>query len=297
MTAVHEKPRQLPSIHSLDEKERKEHVRGIYDRRSRFQREFGADAVEFDCTEHARLLRDEIIRLLNARGVAVPEGRLEQLHRHIGPELKKYGFDDGVNKISSLLYDTDDAFTACYHDFVKEAAGRHFPYPVYFQATPTVRIHCPDGENSHHYPRYHTDIGYGHPPEEINIWIPLTSPQPPQFHGFRRMDVAHSREVLEQFGFDFDPFIERAVNDKPFDNRLNDVAPQVETPFGKFTAFDSRCIHTGEPLQIHTRVSIDIRLMPVEDFVKLSLEYQGTGRRRMRYVPGQAYHALSSEKL
>jgi hypothetical protein len=242
-------------------------------------------------------LRSEIIRLLEAKGVAVPGGKLEQLHRHIGPELKKYGFDDGVNKVSSLLYETDDGFTRSYHRFVKEAVGRHFAYPFYFQATPTVRVHCPDGENSHHYPRYHTDIGYGHPPQEINVWIPLTSPMAPQYHGFRRTDVAHSREILEQFGFDFAPFIDRAVQDKPFNIRLNDVSPQVETKFGQFTAFDSRCIHTGEPLQLHTRVSIDIRIMPVADFEELSIEYQGTGRRRMRYVPGHGYHSLSSEEL
>jgi len=287
----------LPSVHSLNEAQRSDLVRKTYDATSRFQREFGKDAMDLDCKEHAQELRAEIIRLLTAKGVTVPERKLEQLHRHIGPELKKYGFDDGVNKVSSLLYDTDDAFTKAYHRFMKEAVGRHFPYPFYFQATPTVRLHCPDGENSHHYPRYHTDIGYGHPPAEINIWIPLTEAAPPQYHGFRRTDVAHSRDLLAQFGFNFDPFIDRAVKDRAFNMLLNDVSPQVETPLGMFTAFDSRCIHTGEPLQIHTRVSIDVRIMPVEDFAALPVEYQGTGRRRMRYVPGHGYHIHSSQEL
>jgi hypothetical protein len=287
----------LPSVHSLGEEERKALVRETYARQSRFQREFKTDAAEFDCGAIAHELRGEIVRLLIAKGVAVPEGNLEQLHRHIGPELRKYGLDDGVNKVSSLLYDTDDAFTASYHRFIAKSVAKHFPYPFYFQATPTVRVHCPDGENSHHYPRYHTDIGYGHPPEEINIWMPLTEPAAPQYHGFRRTDVAHSRDILTQFGFDFAPFIERAVRDRPFNIRLNDVSPQVTTPMGAFTAFDSRSIHTGEPLALHTRVSIDIRIMPVEDFNALPVEYQGTGRRRMRYVPGQGYHSLSSDKL
>lgn len=287
----------LTSVHSLSEEQRKALVQETYGRVSRFQKEFNADACDFDCADTAQQLRREIIRLLEAKGVAVPNNNLEQLHRHVSADLKKYGIDDGVNKISSLLYDTDDAFTAAYHRFIKQTVGKYFAYPFYFQATPTVRVHCPDGENNHHYPRYHTDIGYGHPPEEINIWIPLTEPALPQYHGFRRTDVAHSREILEQFGFDFAPFIERAVNDKPFNIRLNDIAPQVMTPLGKFTAFDSRCIHTGEPLQIHTRVSIDVRIMPVEDFNAMPIEYQGTGRRRMRYVPGHGYHSLSSEKL
>jgi len=287
----------LRSVHSLSEDERKALVSEIYHRKSRFQREIGKDAADFDCAASADELRGEIIRLLEAKAVTVPGGRLEQLHRHVGPELKKYGFDDGVNKVSSLLYDTDEAFTRAYHGFLRGAVAKHFPYPFYFQATPTVRVHCPDGENNHHYPRYHTDIGYGHPPEEINIWIPLTEPVPPQYHGFRRTDVAHSRDILKDFGFDFAPFIDKAVKDKPFNIRLNDIAPQVTTPLGSFTAFDSRCIHTGEALQVHTRVSIDIRIMPVEDFDALTVEYQGTGRRRMRYVPGHGYHSLSSKDV
>jgi len=297
MTVAAEAATGLRSVHSLGDDERKALVSEIYHRKSRFQREIGKDFADFDCAASAKELRAEIIRLLTAKGVAVPEGRLEQLHRHIGPEFKKYGFDDGVNRVSSLLYDTDDAFTGAYHRFLRDAVAKYFPYPFYFQATPTVRVHCPDGENSHHYPRYHTDIGYGHPPEEINIWIPLTEPVPPQYHGFRRTGVAHSQGILKDFGFDFAPFIDKAVKDRPFNILLNDIAPQVETPFGRFTAFDSRCIHTGEALQLHTRVSIDIRIMPVEDFNALSVEYQGTGRRRMRYIPGHGYHPLSSEKL
>lgn len=62
-------------------------------------------------------------------------------------------------------------------------------------------------------------------------------------------------------------------------------------------AFDSRCIHTGEPLMNHTRASIDIRIMPVEDYDNLEVEYQGLGRLKILYAPGQAYYPLSSDKL
>lgn len=294
MTAAAVSP--LPNIHSLSDAERRTLVEKTFAKKSRFQTEFSSDAVDLDCAQYSKTLKGEVVRLLEAKGVQVPGGVIEKLHETIAPELKDYNFNDGVNKVTTLLYDTDDAFAASYHAFVKSLT-RHFPYPFYFQATPTIRIHCPGGANANHYPRYHTDIGYGHPPEEINLWIPLTEAQPPQQHGFRRTTVKHSYDILSQFDFDFAPFIGRAVNDKPFNYSLNDIAPQVVTKFGQFTAFDSRCIHTGEPLEKHTRASMDIRIIPVKDFEALEVEYQGTGRRRMRYVPGHGYHILSSDKL
>lgn len=287
----------LANIHSLPLSERKTLMRQKFADNSRFQREFSADSMDLDAGSYAQQLRDEIIRLLAEKGVQVPGGDLENLHKTLPPEQKEYNFNDGVNKLSTLLYDTDEKFIKAYHGMIKNCVYRHFPYPFYFQATTTIRIHCPEGENNDHYPRYHTDINYGHPPEEINLWIPLTEPQAPQYHGFRRSDVQHTREILDAFDYDFAPFIDRAVNDKEFNRRINEVAPQVTTPFGKISAFDSRCIHTGEPLLNHTRASIDIRIIALEDYESLDIEYQGTGRRQIRYVPGQAYYPLSSDKL
>jgi hypothetical protein len=287
----------LPNIHSLTSDARKKFMRKKFSAVSRLQREFGRDAVELDCRGHAEKLRREVIRLLAEKGVPVPGNDLENLHRTLTPELKAYNFDDGVNKATTLLYDTDEQFAAAYHDTVAHCLQKHFPYPLYFQATPTIRIHCPDGENSNHYPRYHTDINYGHPPEEINIWLPLTRPVAPQYHGFRHTDVENTRHILEEFDYDFAPLIERAIQDKPFNFAINRVAPQVTTEFGKLLAFDSRCLHTGEPLESHTRVSLDIRIIAVEDFNTLEVEYQGTGRRKIRYVPGQAYYPVSSGKI
>ncbi len=285
------------NIHALTEDERAELMMGEYAAQSRFQREFGADHAELDCAPFAEGFRDGVLRLLRAQGIAQAVEPLQALHARIGHELKAYGFNDGVNKISTLLYDADEAFMALYHRFIGECVQRYFPYASYFQATTTIRIHCPDGENNHHYPRYHTDIGYGHPPQEINIWIPLTAPEGEQGHGFRCMNVADSRRVLEGFGYRFAPFIDKAVNDPAFNQSLNAFAPQVKTPFGKMFAFDSRCIHTGEPLLHHTRASMDIRIIPVEDYRRMPVVYQGTGRRRIVYAPGEAYFPHSSDQL
>lgn len=285
------------NIHALSAEERNALMRAEFQQVSRFQRAFGQDAVNLDCADHAAALRDQVLRLLALKGVSVPGGDITRLHESVSAELKAYGFNDGVNKLSTLLYDTDDEFLGVYHRFIKECVGRYFPYPFYFQATTTIRLHCPGGENAHHYPRYHTDIGYGHPPQEINLWLPLTEPQGEQKHGFRRMSVEQSRTVLEPFSYDFTPFIEKAVNEPAFNQSLNAHAPQVDTPFGQMHVFDSRCIHTGEPLRKHTRASIDIRILPVADYNALPVEYQGTGRRRIRYIPGHGYYPHASDTL
>lgn len=284
-------------MHTLSDAERKSFYRKEYSSQSRFQRAFGKDRVDMEIGEFGALFRSEVMRLLAAKGAVSGKETLEELHQSLPQDMKDYNFNDGVNSITTLLYDTDDAFTAIYHRFIREVVSRHFPYPFWFQATPTMRLHCPGGKHSDHYPRYHSDISYGHPPQEINIWIPLTQAKAPQQHGFRCMDVEASRTVLEAFDYDFGPFIDRAIHDKPFDYELNEKAPQVETPLGKMAAFDARCIHTGEPLEQHTRASIDIRIIAVDDFNALPVEYQGTGRRRILYIPGECYHALSSDRL
>lgn len=287
----------LRNIHDLTSSERSAHMRSEWAKQSRFQTELKADAKNLPCREHSEALLAQVMRQLRKRNVMNSDIPLQELHLHIPQVLKDYGMTDGVNTLSTYLYDTDEEFTATYLAFIKECVSKYFPYPFYFQATPTVRIHCPNGKNSNHYPRYHTDIGYGHPPQEINIWIPLTAPQGEQKHGFRMANVENSRNILEPFCYDFAPFIDRAVNDPAYNQSLNALAPQVETPFGEFIAFDSRCVHTGEPLLAHTRASIDVRIISVEDFNAMPLHYQGTGRRKINYTPGEAYYHLPSSQL
>lgn len=286
-----------PTIHDLTVEEKKQLMRREWAGESRFQHEFSADFCDIEAGGYPAQFAAHVLRLLRQKGVINRDVPIRDLHRQLAPELRDYNYDDGVNKISTFLYDTDEAFVSLYHRFIRDCVQHYFPYPFYFQATTTIRIHCPDGKNANHYPRYHSDIGYGHPPQEINLWMPLTDPEPPQQHGFRCMSVADSREVLEAFDYDFTPFIDRAINDKLFNHALNKRAPQVDTPYGKMRVFDSRAIHTGEPLERHSRASIDIRILPVEDYDNLSIIWQGSGRRKMLYVPGQGYYEKHSGEI
>jgi hypothetical protein len=284
-------------LREMGAEERAAHYRACFQGPSRFQRQWQVDAMERGTDGFAERFRAGVIQRLEGAGIAVPGGGLEALHRKVSNEWKAYNLADGVNPLSSLLYEMGSSFIKTYHDFMVQSVSTIIGEPFYFQATPTIRVHCPHSANAHHYPRYHTDAAYGHPPEEINLWIPLTEPCAPQQHGFRRMDVAHSRAALESFGYDMDAFIRACVEEPSFNETLHANAPQVATKFGAMSLFDSRCVHTAEPLENHTRVSIDVRVIPVADYDALTVQYQGSGRRQVMYSPVEGYYALPSDRL
>ena len=179
---------------------------------------------------------------------------MEDLHLSIPEKLKSYDFNNGINALSQKFYETDKEFNEIYLEYIKVLFKDFFKFPFYFQKTPTIRLHCPDALNNSHYPRYHSDVGYGHPPQEFNIWVPLKESFKSQRHGFRLMNIENTREILNQFDYRFDSFIKNAIAKKSFNEHLSEYAPQVDTNFGESLIFDSRCLHTGEPLIMHTRV-------------------------------------------
>ena len=286
---------QLPDLNTLSDVEKQSLTRDIYTKPGYFSTLFQTNHIEIECAAFSNRFRAEIERLLHEKNIAPHCTQLETLHEHLSDEMRAYNFDDGVNKISTYFYETDKQFTQLYYQFIQFLRNTLLLEPFWFQATPTIRIHCPNAKNSHHYPRYHTDIGYGHPPEEMNLWMPLTHLL--DRHGFRRMSVAQSQQILEKFDYQFDAFIDQAIHNKTFSSHCDALSQPVSTPFGSLLAFDARCIHTGEPLRSHTRISIDIRITPISQFEKRAVNYQGLGRRRVLFQPGHCYHPVNSENL
>lgn len=293
---MHEATKTKKNINDFTLTEKQQLMRKIYSTESSFQKRFNAEFTEFACPEVIINFRQAIENLLKEKKFLTKNLPLEQLHEELNDELRAYNFNDGVNKISTYFYETDSNFIKIYHYFIKHILQEKiFKQPLWFQQTPTIRIHCPNSLNSNHYPRYHSDISYGHPAEEVNIWFPLTEIM--EGHGFRIMNVNNSRHLLEQSNYDFGPFIEKAIHDKSFTEQCNSLSQPVETPLGKIFLFDSRCVHSGEPVKMHTRISIDVRVVPVKEFAAMDIEYQGSGRRKILFKPGHCYHELSSNEL
>jgi hypothetical protein len=256
------------------------------------------EQVKISCEEFYQKFRKQIERLLVAKGVVKEMNfPLEELHLHIPQEMRDYNLTDGVNKISTLFYENGEEFSQNYLDFVKNFVRKKFDFPFYFQAIPTIRIHCPNAKNSDHYPRYHTDIQYGHPVQEINLWFALTKPIGEQKHGFPVMNLKDSLDLYSGYGYDFGKLIDDAINSKKFNQNCENLAKQTDTKEGEILVFDSRLCHSGEPLRDHTRVSIDVRIIAVQDYEKMPITYQGMGRRKILFTPGECYHPLSSDQL
>jgi hypothetical protein len=283
------------NLNDLTRAERQTLTRTVYTTPSYFQSLFGRDNLDMACETQSAAFRDEIERLLLERKLIAEPVKLEELHTVLDEEMKTYNFDDGVNKVSTHFYETDEQFLQVYYQFIRHLRENYFREPFWFQATPTIRIHTPHGKNNNHYPRYHSDIGYGHPAEEINLWLPLTEIL--SGHGFRIMPVAASAAVLKSFDYDFPLFIEAAIHDKEFSRDCDSVSQPVMTEYGKVLAFDSRSVHTGEPLLHHARASMDIRILPLSRYEKMPIEYQGSGRRKILFTPGNCYHASNSDQI
>ena len=140
------------------------------------------------------------------------------------------------------------------------------------------------------------DSCLGHPPNEINIWIPLTKLHPKEFHSFNISSVNDSKNVLANFDYNpskIDNF--RKIRGKELEYVLNPY--EVKTQYGNALIFDARCMHSAMPVLYHTRVSIDIRILPVDEFQKLPYKFIGTGRMKMPWIPGHGYDLLDSSKL
>jgi hypothetical protein len=287
------------NVNGLSDEEKQALTQKTYEKVSYFNEKFRRDQINFSCQPISLLLRKQLERLLHDKKIINKDIdqdiELENLHERLSDEMRAYDFHDGVNKISTYFYETDKQFIDVYHQLIRLIRSEIIQEPFLFQATPTIRFHSPNALNSNHYPRYHSDLAYGHPPEEINFWIPLTELYGSQGHGFRLMDLAQSKKILEQFNYSFPAFIDKAIKDRLFSNACDELAPHVRTAFGEVLAFDSRCVHSGEPLQLHTRISIDIRILPLSQYQTMSMDYQGTGRRKILFVPGSCYHEKDSD--
>ncbi|MGH7766135.1 MAG: hypothetical protein ACREQP_01665, partial [Candidatus Binatia bacterium] len=100
----------------------------------------------------------------------------ENLHTVEDPALLPPGVvqpgEDNNTPLHEILYTIfrDDAFLPLYRKFVHRLQAV-IGEELVFQKKPTFRIHLPGNLSVGN---YHRDRDYGHPPEEINVWVPVT---------------------------------------------------------------------------------------------------------------------------
>lgn len=241
----------------------------------------------------------ELKRLLVEKKIvseeAIRNTPLERLHERLAPEAIRLD-DSELNQVSKNFYDTSEAFLALYRKFFKEVVGELFGEDLYFQATPTLRFQFPNQGGFNWRPRIHTDIMLGHPPEEVNVWLPFT-----KTFGTNSMTIASledSIQILEDVGYDFEQLAWKVQKDDAFWQACTAKMKPVELEYGEFLLFDPRCLHaTQENVTNSTRISTDVRIILRRQMDTLPLEYRGTGRLRMLFAPGHYYDAQPISEL
>ena len=214
-------------------------------------------------------------------------GRLEKLHLCLNEDMKNLD-ESEQNKISISFYETSSKLKDLYIKFVKNIVSKKFSEKVYFQAIPTFRFHFPNQKGYNWNDRYHTDIMLGHPPYEINIWLPFTSTY--KSNSMRITSYEDSLSVIRSCGYDFEKFAERVQYDDEFCKILRRNSISLEMDYGDFIMFDPRCLHcTQNNITDDTRISMDIRIITEKNLEKYSRDYRTTGRKKMPFTPGNYF--------
>lgn len=249
---------------------------------------------EFDIGKSASLLRQGIIdRMEEAAGISL-NGDLEHAHRYLSEEEKQYRPEDKRNIVSTYFFDMPDSFVAIYQELLKDQLPAEIAdAPFYFQSIPNIRVQTPGPSFAEAFPSFHTDICLGHHPREINIWIPLTKVM--SGHGFKIMNLKKSRDAVAGIDYDLSKLSQHLQGNQEVLTKSVDQSWDVSTDFGRALAFDGRCIHSTIPIQHQTRVSIDIRVIPIRDYESLDYVFTGYGNRPMDFAPGDT--AESSQQL
>ena len=199
--------------------------------------------------------RNEVLGILKYKKIISDDFfDLERLHEHISPDMCiDQDWPSGRPSFSSIFFDQD--ISNIYDNFIYsiyEILG----YDFYFQKIPTIRVHCPEENIDDDFRFWHNDTDFGHPPEELNIWISLTENKECSF------EILDSEDNIKEVNSNLDSFLF-------FDDGSNDVVK-----------------HSYRPVINETRVSIETRINPKEKYVS---GYVGTGRMKAEFKPGGCF--------
>lgn len=260
----------------------------------------GIRYLEYDSARYpfAHHIRRMLVakRLLSAAQEASLSA-LEDLHRVLPPDVMNLDASE-INEVSRQFYEQDREFLDTYERFYRDEIRARVTdgSDFLFQSTPTIRFHFPNQTGFKWSPRFHTDVMLGHPPQEVNLWLPVTRTF--GSNTMRLAGLADSLRILEGVALDFREFARRVQEDPGMQADCHAVSTPVSLDYGRYVAFDSRCLHaTQENKTDSTRISLDFRVLPLEDYRGLTVKYRGTGRRQMLFEQGHYYDARSSAQL
>ena len=231
----------------------------------------------------------EFLSLLKDRNFISKSINLDQIHK----ELLESDMEVDVNQINKIVqtcYEPSEEIKRLYKDFMADCVQPIIDKPVYYQRTPTFRFSFPKSKGMTKRD-YHNDIMLGHPPEEINVWVPFTNAS--ESRSFIILDLEKSMQILKEFKYNMNAVHQAIWTDDSIKNYCDSHSKVVELNEGEFILFDSRCIHAAILNDSdYTRVSMDVRVIQVEEYDTLPFRYLGTGRRQAKFTPEDFYSAV-----
>ena len=240
--------------------------------------------LNFRKTIIKNLINLGIVEKMKFKDINYDLSRVHEIIPEIDKELDEHEFNNTIKK----FYDFDTEVLELYNKFVLEKISPLFPDKIYFQKTPSFRFHFPIKKKKSNN-MYHTDVMLGHPPKEINIWVSITDAF--LSNSLRFMNLEKSLSFINECEMDFENFAKKVQYDKDFISKLNQNSKSLDMKCGQFIVFDSRCLHcTQLNITNKTRVSMDIRVIQEKDYNSLKRDYTGTGRRKIKFIPGEYYN-------
>jgi len=232
---------------------------------------------------------EEILSILKDRKFIRQSRELDKIHKEL-PETDMEVDVNQINNIVKTFYEPSKQIKTLYRTFMAECVQPIIKKALYFQSTPTFRFSFPKSKGMTKRD-YHNDIMLGHPPEEINVWVPFTNSS--QSRSFVILDLKKSLELQKKFNYNMTSIHQAIWKNDDIKEYCDKHSQVVELNKGEFILFDSRCIHAAILNESDcTRVSMDVRVIQIEDYDHLPFTYVGTGRRQAKFTPEDYYSSV-----
>jgi len=241
--------------------------------------------------------RSIIAKILKTRYKFLPhekflEENLENLHNFLPKKFQKFESSSETNAVIRDFYEEELKIKKYYISFLKKIIKPIIKKDFYFQKTPTIRFSFPNQKSFNWKPSIHTDIMLGHPIEEINLWLPITKAQ--ESNSMAIANLIDSIKIIKSVNFNFNKFAFLNQKSLKFHKKNLLKLKPLNMKDDSFLIFDPRRLHvTQKNITKFTRISMDIRIITKNILDKLNRNYVGTGRRKMKFLPGHYYSQVS----
>lgn len=257
-------------------------------------------------------LAAEVTRLLIEKRFISAPVPLSDLHLHVKPADQALD-DNYLNGPNRAFYIFDDRVLQKYRALIRHLCATRciVDGDFVFQKRPIFRFHFPVPfppklrTESGLALQHHSDTLGGHPFEMYNAWLPLTPCQ-----GTSALQISSAEDgarLLDDFARTFDHdyrtycdsldrFYRHRDEDLDFQARLAASCRPISMQPGQVLFFDPRCVHGGtENRELHTRVSMDFRIMPLAAYE--ALRESPRGHHSPRFSRGNIFAEETASQL